>query len=44
MGLIEQEELKAKEGQDERTGEDGEKRLNGTIDPEVWLSYYVPTL
>ena len=34
LGLIEEEEKKAKEGLEER-GEDGEKKLNGTLDPEV---------
>jgi len=35
LGLIEQEEMKAKEGIEERGGEVGEKRVNGTLDPEV---------
>ena len=35
LGFIEEEEKKAKEGYEERKGEDGEKKINGTLDPEV---------
>lgn len=35
LGFIEEEEKKAKEGYEERIGEDGEKKINGTLDPEV---------
>ena len=35
LGLIEEEEKKAKEGYGEGGGEDREKKMNGALDPEV---------